>query len=142
VVVQHYHSDNGSAFTSKAYSDHLGEFAQITTYAGVGAHHHNGKAERSIQTIMSMARTMMLHAAIHWPDMVDDVSMWHMAVQYAVHIYNHIPNPSSGLSPANVFTRLRIPLSKLHNLNVWGFPAMPWKRQSKMKKTPTLASKV
>jgi hypothetical protein len=123
VVVQHYHSDNGSAFTSKAYSDHLREFAQIFTFAGVGAHHHNGKAERSIQTIMSMARTMMLHAAIHWPDMVDDVSMWPMAVQYAVHIYNHIPNPSSGLSPADIFTRQHIPLSKLHNLHVWGCPA-------------------
>jgi hypothetical protein len=86
VIVQQYHSDNGSAFTAKEYSDHLKDFAQITTFAGVGAHHHNGKAERAIQTIMSMARTMMLHAAIHWPDMVDDVSMWPMAVQYAVFI--------------------------------------------------------
>jgi hypothetical protein len=122
VIVQQYHSDNGSAFTAKEYSDHLKDFAQITTFAGVGAHHHNGQAERAIQTIISMARTMMLHAAIHWPDMVDDVSMWPMAVQYAVFIYNHIPDPSTGISPSDIFTKQRFPLAKLHNLHVWGCP--------------------
>ena len=48
---------------------HLRQFSQISRFAGVGAHHHNGVAERAIQTIMSIAQTMMLHVAIHWPDM-------------------------------------------------------------------------
>ena len=61
VVVTEYLSDNGSIFTSGDYSTHLLDFAQIQNFAGVGAHHHNGIAERSIQTVMSIARTMMLH---------------------------------------------------------------------------------
>ena len=61
VIVTEYLSDNGSIFTSSDYTTHLRDFAQIQNFAGVGAHHHNGIAERSIQTVMSIARTMMLH---------------------------------------------------------------------------------
>ena len=71
VVVTEYLSDNGSAFSSQAYRQHLETFSQISQFAGVGAHHHNGVAERSIQTVMSIARTMLLHAAIHWPEVAD-----------------------------------------------------------------------
>jgi hypothetical protein len=68
VVPQNYLSDNGSAFTSAEFTSHLKTFEQVIRFAGAGAHHHNGVAERAIQTIMSIARTMMLHSAIHWPD--------------------------------------------------------------------------
>jgi hypothetical protein len=33
----------------------LAAFKQVSRFAGVGAHHHNGVAEQNIQTIMSMA---------------------------------------------------------------------------------------
>jgi hypothetical protein len=53
VIVTEYLSDNGTAaFTSQAYRQHLQTFSQISQFAGVGAHHHNGVAERSIQTVM------------------------------------------------------------------------------------------
>ena len=71
VVASRYLSDNGSAFTSTEYSDHLSTFEQITRFAGVGAHHHNGHAERAIQTIMSISRAMMIHSGMHWPDVCD-----------------------------------------------------------------------
>ena len=102
VIPQEYLSDNGSAFTSKEYMTHLRQFSQISRFAGVGAHHHNGVAEHVIQTIMSIARTMMLHAAIHWPDMADP-SLWPMAVQHAVFLHNHVPSPSTGLCPHDLF---------------------------------------
>ena len=98
VIPQEYLSDNGSAFTSREYMAHLRQFSQISRFAGVGAHHHNGVSERAIQTIMSIARTMMLHAAIHWPDMADP-SLRPMAVQHAVFLHNHVPSPSTGLCP-------------------------------------------
>ena len=57
-----YSSDNDTAFTFKSYAACLSNCSQTQQFAGVGAHHHNGVA---IQTIMSIARTMMLHSAIH-----------------------------------------------------------------------------
>ena len=63
---------------------------QTSRRSGVGAHHNNGKAENTIKRIMAIARTMMIHSAIYWPD-VADASLWRLAVQYAVRIHNHVP---------------------------------------------------
>jgi len=90
-------------------------------FAGAGAHLHNGNAERAIQTIMLIARTMMLHSAIHWPDVADPM-LWPMAVQQAVFLHNHVADDTTGLAPSDVFTRTRWPQRKLHDLHVWGCP--------------------
>ncbi|CAJ1930221.1 unnamed protein product [Cylindrotheca closterium] len=121
VIVSEYQSDNGGAFTSTAYTEHLRQFEQVSLFAGVGAHHHNGIAKRSIQTIMSIARTMMLHQAIHWPD-VAAANCWPLAVDQAVFLYNHIPNPTTGLSPNDLISRTRWPQSRLADVHVWGCP--------------------
>ncbi|KAI2512959.1 hypothetical protein MHU86_1505 [Fragilaria crotonensis] len=70
VTPQEYLADNSKTFTSAEFSRNLAEFQQVIRFAGVGAHHHNGIAERNIRTIMAH-RTMMLHSAIHWPDVAD-----------------------------------------------------------------------
>ena len=121
VLPQSYLSDNGSSFTSADYRIHLENFTQVTQLAGVGAHHHNGVAERSIQTVMSIARTMMLHAAIHWSE-VADARLWPLAVQHAALLYNQMPNESTGLSPHDLFTKTRWPHSKFQDFHVWGCP--------------------
>ena len=121
VVLVQYQLDNGSAFTSSGFTAKLKEFAQIIRFAGTGAHHHNGTAQRAIQTVMSMARTMMLHSAIHWPEMADQ-ALWPMAVAHAVYIYNHVPLTESGVSPADLFTKTRWEQHKFHDLHVWGCP--------------------
>ena len=121
VVPQTYLADNSTAFTSAAYSERLQRFEQVIHFAGTGAHHHNGKAERAIRTIMSIARTMMLHAGIHWGEVADPM-LWPMAVQQAVFIYNRVPDPSTGLSPLDIFSNTRWPQRKLHDLHVWGSP--------------------
>ena len=63
VKVQAYQSDNG-VFDSAAYTKELLGTNQQVRFSGVGAKHQNGIAERGIGTIMNMARTFMLHAAI------------------------------------------------------------------------------
>ena len=65
VISKKYLSDKGTAFTSKEFDNHLMDLKQEIRFAGVGAHHQNGPAEVHIGIIMKMARTMMLHAAIH-----------------------------------------------------------------------------
>ena len=121
IVVQAYQSDNGSAFTSSAFRTHLQTKAQVALYSGAGSHHQNGKAERGIRTIMAMARTMLLHSAIHWSE-VADPTLWALSVRHAVWIYNHIPNINTGLSPIDTWSKTRFPLRKLHSLHVWGCP--------------------
>ena len=121
VVPSSYLMDNGKCFTSEEFKNKLIDFQQVTRFAGVGAHHHNGNAERAIQTIMSIARTMMLHAAIHWPD-VADTTLWPLAVSHAVYLHNHVPNHSTGIAPVDVFTRTRWEQRRLHDLHVWGCP--------------------
>ena len=121
VIVQSYLSDNGKAFTDKEYVAELAAFKQVSHFAGVGAHHHNGVAERNIQTIMSMARTMMLHAAIRWCDTAD-TTLWPMAVDYAVYIHNHLPNRKNGLAPLDIFSGTKWPTHKCNDLQVWGSP--------------------
>jgi hypothetical protein len=122
VLVQRYISDNGTAFTSADFTAELSRFNQTIRFAGVGAHHHNGHVERAIGTIMSISRTMLLHAAIHWPQ-VADPQLWPMAVKYAVFLWNHMPNEHTGLSPSDIFTRTRWPIRKYHDLHVFGCPA-------------------
>ena len=121
IVPQSFLSDNGSSFTSRDFQAHLKQFRQVSSFAGVGAHHHNGIAELSIRTIMTIARTCMLHAAIHWPETAD-AQLWTFAVAYAVHLSNHMPSLSSGLSPHDLFTRTRWPHAKFHGCHVWGCP--------------------
>jgi len=128
VIPQSYQSDNGPAFTSADFTEKLSTFSQVIRFAGVGAHHHNGVAERSIQTIMSIARTMMLHSAIHWPD-VADTTLWPMAVAHAVFLHNHMPNMETGISPVDIFTKSRWQQHKYHDLHVWGCPVYVLERR-------------
>ena len=121
VIPQTYMSNNGKPFVSKDYEQHLAAFKQIQNFAGVGAHHHNGMAEHAIQMIMSIVRTMMLHTAIHSPE-VADTSLWPMAVDHAVYLYNHVPNELTGLAPIDIFTCTCWTQSKFHDLHVWGCP--------------------
>jgi transposase InsO family protein len=108
VIPTEYLLDNGSNFTSKAFAENLLKLDQKALFAGVGAHHHNGIAERHIQTIMAITRSMLIHSAVHWPA-VADTQLWPMAVQHAVYIWNHMPSEKNGLSPIDVFTRTRWP---------------------------------
>jgi hypothetical protein len=78
-------------------------FSPIIQFAGVGAHNQNGHAKYAIQTVMAIAQIMMLHATIHQPD-IGDPQLWPMAVQHAIWLQNHIPNPETSLSPYNLFT--------------------------------------
>ena len=121
VIPQTYLSDNGSAFTSHEFTAKMEEFNQVSKFAGAGAHHHNGVAERNIRTIISIARTMMIHSAMHWPE-VSDVELWPMAVKHAVHVFNRMPSIDTGICPLDKFTRQRFQQNKLHDLHVWGCP--------------------
>ena len=70
---------------------------------------------------MAIARTMMLHSAIHWPD-VANPTLWPLAGKHAVVLVNHMPDPRTGLSPSDVFTKTRWEQKKLMDVHLWGCP--------------------
>ena len=122
VVPQEFHTDRGSVYTSDEFHRHLQTFHQKITYAGTGAHHHNGIAERAIQTVMSCARTMLLHAAIHWPEAAN-TQLWPLAVHHAMYLYNSMPHNETGLSPNDLFTRTKHPSKRFSDLHPLFCPA-------------------
>ena len=122
IIISQYQSDNGGAFPSKAFKDHLLSQGQTNRFSGAGSHHQNGRAERAIRTIMEMGRTILLHSAIHWSD-VTHSTLWPFAVKHAVWIFNRLPRTDTGGSPMNLWSKSRLPISKLHSLHVFGCPA-------------------
>ena len=91
VILQQFHTDNG-VFTSKEFMADLMGSEQSVRFSGVGAAHQNGSAERNIQTIVNMARTMMLHAALCSPSGFISANLWPMAMDHDVWLYNRIPS--------------------------------------------------
>jgi hypothetical protein len=116
-----YHTDNG-IFASAAFEASLHQEQQKHSRSGVGAHHQNGGAERAIQTVTSMARSMMLHCHLHWPDSFCP-SLWPMAMEYATWVHNHLPNEDTGLAPLEIFCGTKLDCHQLRCCRVWGCPA-------------------
>lgn len=75
VRVQAYRADNGT-FTAQAMVDHIQQMDQTITYSGAGAQHQNANAERAIQTATNDTRAIMLHAALHWPETIQQNGPW------------------------------------------------------------------
>ena len=75
-------------------------------------------------TVVTMARTMLMHAALRCPDDTFSTDLWPMAMYYAVWVYNQIPYMQSGLSAIEIWSRSRFePVSEtLSNCHVWGCP--------------------
>ena len=70
---------------------------------------------------MEMSRTMMLHSAIHWPE-VAEATLWPMSVRLATYIYNRVRRNDSELCPNDLWTRLHSSISELHGIQVFGCP--------------------
>ena len=120
VPILGYRADNG-IYRSAKFREDLNKFGQTIQFCGVGAHHHNGMAERGIRTISTAARAMLIHAMIHWPDNIS-LDLWPFAIKYAVYIWNRIPNDSE-LSPLELFYNTKSDHQQLRASKFWGCPA-------------------
>jgi len=118
--VSKYRTDNGT-FTAQSVIGDIESKSQKISFSGAGAQHQNGVAERAIKTISEAARTIMLHAALRWPDAYDP-SLWPMAMQYACDIYNETPRGQADVSPNEIFSEIHSTHSRLLNAKAWGCP--------------------
>ena len=120
VNIESYHTDNG-IFKSQAYVKHLHDNNQSIRYSGVGAKWQNGAAENAIRIVVTKARTMMIHAAMMWPE-VEDSSLWPLAVSHAAYLYNHTPSLETGMAPMEIFSRSKLDGNALKLAHPWGCP--------------------
>ena len=120
--VRHYHVDNG-VFKSKLFRKACDEKRQTYDFSGVRSHHQNATAERAIQTISYWARTMMVHAALHWPEHGTDTSLWPFAIEYAAWLYARMPNYVTGITPLECLSKQRSDHADLKRAHVWGAPS-------------------
>lgn len=114
IIIEYYLAGNG-VMKAKAFINHLRGQNQRVKFCGVNAHHQNGVSERGVKT-----RCLILHASVCWKNVIDS-SLWPMAVDYATHLYNHIPN-KQGIAPVDLFFFSQVPKHKLCDLCVWGCP--------------------
>lgn len=122
VVIQNYHTDNGT-FTSRSFLEELIHSNQKVRFSGSGAAHQNGVAERGILTVVTMARTMLIHAAMRHGTAIKP-EHWPQAMDHAVWLYNRIPRMDTGISPFEMWSRSRYHSTSevLENCHVWGCP--------------------
>ena len=121
VRIKEYHADN-VPFNSAAFNQHLQDRDQAIKFSGVGAYHQNGVAERAIQTITRMARSMLLNATLLWPDQAN-LELWPFAMIHAVYLWNHIPRHDSLQAPIELFSSTKFSsYDHLHRLHVFGCP--------------------
>ena len=73
---------------------------------------------------MTWTRAQMMHQLLHWPDQADE-SLWPYTLNNAIHIWNNMPDRTSGLSPCKKFTGTKSPhgSNPLLSTQAWGCPA-------------------
>ena len=97
---------------------------QKIRFSVAGPSHQNGAEDRDIKTVVTMARTMLIHSAVRCPEDTFFTDLWQMAMDYSVWVYNWIPDMKSGLFAIEIWSRSRFePVSKpFSNCHVWGCP--------------------
>ena len=106
VVINGYHTDNG-IFNSSEFMEELLKKQKNIRFSEAGASHQNGAAERTIKTVVTMERIMLMHSALRCPEETFSTDIWPMEMDYAVWVYNQTPDMQSGLSAIEIWSRSR-----------------------------------
>ncbi len=94
---------------------------QRYSFSGVVVHHQNGIAEQNIKTVAQWACANMLHFAHHWPAKAN-VRFWPQAIDYALWVFNRLPNLVNGLLPNKIWSFCRAPTEEFNWSHVFGCP--------------------
>ena len=96
MIIKVYHTDNG-IFNASNFMENMLKNQKKIMFGGYGASHQNGSEERVIKTVVTMARTMLMHTALRYPEDTPFTDLWSIAMYYSVWVYNFIPDMQSGL---------------------------------------------
>ena len=100
-----YRADNGR-FVGKGFRDSCELNLQELTFCAVGAHHQHGIVERKIQELTLLARTILLHATLHWPDMITTM-LWPFTLKAASERLNKFSINKDGFSTNELLGNMR-----------------------------------
>jgi hypothetical protein len=120
VQIKHYHADNGR-FADMSFKQDCDNKPQQLTFCGVGAHHQNVIAERSIKGLTLTSRTMLLHAQRHWPEYITTM-LWPFALLAAADQMNNLRINSNGKTPQMKFFNVSGHKTRLSNYHTFGCP--------------------
>lgn len=116
VRVQQYQADNG-IFADGKFMEACKKNGQRITFCGVNAHFQNGMAERRIQSLTGMCRTMLVHAQRRWPTAIS-ANLWPYAYRHANNVFNHLPSDQDperkGRSPYQRISGSEVDLNPKH----------------------------
>lgn len=107
--VLHYHADNGIFKANKWVLDCYAN-GQGLSFAGVNAHHQNGRAEARIRRLQELTRAQLAHAKRQWPQEIS-VNLWPYALRIANDANNATPNLADKpayRSPAELFFSTKV----------------------------------
>ena len=97
VVIKGHHTDNG-IFNASEFMEQLLNKQKKIRFSGAGASNKNGAADCAIKTVVTIARTMLMHTVLRFPGDTLYTDLWPMSMDYYVWVYNQIPDMQSGLS--------------------------------------------
>jgi hypothetical protein len=120
VTIQQYHADNGR-FAERKWIEDVQRKVQILTFAGVVAHHQNGKAEKRVRDLHDMARTSLIHAYRMLPDAIN-VHLWPYALRHANEAINMTTFKDFICTPLEKFSDTKI-RPNYRNIHIFGCPA-------------------
>ena len=103
-MIKGYQTNNGIFNDSEFMEDLLKKKKKIR-FSGTDASYQNGAAERAIKELVTMARTMSIHAVIICPEDTLSTDLWTMKMDYVVWVYNWIPDMQSRLSNIEIWSR-------------------------------------
>ena len=91
-------------------------------FSGAGASHQNSTSERSIKTLVTMERAILINSALRYPEDTLSTDIWPMPMDYDLCIYNPIPDIKSSLSATEIWSRsIFEPVPEtLSKCRVWG----------------------
>ena len=104
VVINRYHTDSGISNDLEFIDDMLKNKKKIM-FSGAGASHQNGAAECNIKTVVTMAITLLVQAALRYPEDTFFTDICPMAMDYALWVNNWIPDMQSRLSNIEIWSR-------------------------------------
>jgi hypothetical protein len=126
IHIKHYHADNGR-FKDNAFTRAVEPNNQTISFAGVGAHHQNGIAEKRIGDLQRKATTLLLHAQRRWPDAISTY-LWPYALKAANDSRNNAPTRKQDTCPISRFSETaRVP--KIQNQHHFGCPVYVLKKE-------------
>ena len=131
VQVKAYRADNGR-FAEQQFRDEVRRCNQRISFCGVEAHHQNGIIERHIQELTYGARTLLLHAKRHWPEVIGPL-LWPYAWKAYEQIMNELRTNDNGKSPLQNFSDVDYKAT-LTNYHTWGCPVFVLKNPGQQPK--------